>query len=544
MKQITEKEKQTVLDAGNAMRVQKEQLSRVEETSFKAKETVEALSRQGDQQDTALKQLFAAAEGLESALDMALDEENFEDASDAINAVDLTEIEPPETLDVFIPPVEVLLTDDNATWKEYMESVEVYAQLEHLDLNSDPYRSLLSKREQEAFAAQVRQDYYEQKAQCDVYDYTLAAFCGVVSGLVDVFLVRTPDDSVIGKASDQTVDKAVMLFAKMNGWKPKDNGNVASAIGFLERNYKVNYDARFSKDLKDPKGLLTGMSPSNHHFKSLAHSPDLVGLFFSIFDQFTNKTTVLSNKKALPLRLESSKESSFKLVGGNLVSKVIAGFFNWLGHVMSDIAGSSGTRGHPGKRGSGLSAPGFELFQFLKIGNFQMGADGNKAMMVNLSQLVTKVFESGYDARFAAATAVPVLINSLLTRLCFAVKRYFFHKLPLDECVPIDINRQPELRRMMLISYGTMCTCDFVDAAVTYAASGGTNIMGSVLKLNFIAYFRLGKVGFSELCAIYRRQNNQLDIKKLTHDIDSEWDKLYSAGLQWTPFGFNTTTTL
>ena len=72
--------------------------------------------------------------------------------------------------------------------------------------------------------------------KCDKYDYLSAVACGAVGGLVDIFLVGTPGDSVLGKWTDSQVDNAVKGFAKLVGWNPSQaqTGNVASAIGFLE----------------------------------------------------------------------------------------------------------------------------------------------------------------------------------------------------------------------------------------------------------------------------------------------------------------------
>ena len=109
-----------------------------------------------------------------------------------------------------------------------------------------------------------------QKHACDSSDYLIAVACGAVSGLVDIFLVGAPSQSVIGKWTDAQVDEAVKKFAEKSGWSPRPGkeGNVASAIGYLERQYKVNYDQRYSADV----GGAFNMSTKNHHIKSLSHS--------------------------------------------------------------------------------------------------------------------------------------------------------------------------------------------------------------------------------------------------------------------------------
>ena len=86
--------------------------------------------------------------------------------------------------------------------------------------------------------------FYHDK--CDKYDYLIAAGCGVIAGLVDIFLVGEPRDSKRQVWTDAQVDKTVMAFAKTCGWTPKagKENSVASAIGFLEKKFPVNYDQR------------------------------------------------------------------------------------------------------------------------------------------------------------------------------------------------------------------------------------------------------------------------------------------------------------
>lgn len=120
--------------------------------------------------------------------------------------------------------------------------------------------------------------FYNDK--CDKYDYLIAVGCGAIAGLIDIFLVGAPTDSKLQGWTDAQVDKTVMAFAKTCGWSPREGkeNSVASAIGFLEKKFPVNYDQRHSGDVG---GLFT-MSTKNHHMKSLAHSPDIIGLFFSM----------------------------------------------------------------------------------------------------------------------------------------------------------------------------------------------------------------------------------------------------------------------
>ena len=84
---------------------------------------------------------------------------------------------------------------------------------------------------------------------CDKYDYLVATGCGAVAGLVDSFFVGMPGESKLGGWTDTQVDKAIIGFSKLCGWK--NDGGVAKAIEFLERKFHVNYDHRHSGDVEN-----------------------------------------------------------------------------------------------------------------------------------------------------------------------------------------------------------------------------------------------------------------------------------------------------
>ena len=111
--------------------------------------------------------------------------------------------------------------------------------------------------------------------KCDKYDYLISVFCGATAGFLDVFFVGAPGMSKAGKLTDAAADEMVKKFAKMMGWSPRveNKGNVGSAIGFLENKFKVNYDHSNTEVV----GKAFSMSAKNHHYKSLGHSPDMIG---------------------------------------------------------------------------------------------------------------------------------------------------------------------------------------------------------------------------------------------------------------------------
>ena len=108
--------------------------------------------------------------------------------------------------------------------------------------------------------------------------------------------------------SDNATNSLVERFAKLNGWNgPKGNSDpTKSAIGFLERNFKVNYDHQHGSLVND----FMAMSASNHHLKSLAHSPSPLGLIFSLLDQFRGTATFIDNGQLITVTAESQLQGS------------------------------------------------------------------------------------------------------------------------------------------------------------------------------------------------------------------------------------------
>ncbi|MDE5741725.1 MAG: hypothetical protein K2H90_04680, partial [Oscillospiraceae bacterium] len=311
--------------------------------------------------------------------------------------------------------------------------------------------------------------------KCDKYDYLTAVGCGALAGIIDIFAVGSPNDSALGKWTDSQVDNCVLKFAKMidKDGKVKD-GNIASAIGFLEKKFKVNYDQRNSTDV----GNLFQMGAKNHHMKSLAHSPDIVGLFFSILNQFTSTASFLNDGQLITIQTDT-----YELVGKNWIAKIFCGTANWFGHLMSDIAGSSGGRGAAnGGRGSGIVMPLFELFGLCNFGKFNIGKDRQ-----DLATLVTRVFQEGYDLRFGITMAIPVLVCDLLIRLIWALRRFFQYKKPIKECIPTA--QHDDLRVMLIIGNGTLCVIDGADALIR--SGGGADLFTFFTHLNLVAWCRL-----------------------------------------------------
>lgn len=174
--------------------------------------------------------------------------------------------------------------------------------------------------------------------ECDRVDYILSVSSGALCGILDVFLVGKPGESPLGDMTDKWFANRTMDFAKVCGYDG-DNESLPSAIKYLEKKFKVPYDQSVGGGIFRE---LINLTPTNHHFKSLGHNPTLLGLFFSILDQFTNTSDFVSNGELISL---NNSEGKFELQGKNIPSKLFCGIVNWIGHLISDVSGSSSSKG-------------------------------------------------------------------------------------------------------------------------------------------------------------------------------------------------------
>ncbi len=404
--------------------------------------------------------------------------------------------------------------NEEANWAQYLDRVESYANRHDIAFGQDPFRDILSVSQRVALEKRIAEEFSLKGARCDKYDYMIAGTCGLIGGLIDVFFVGLPGQGILTEFTDDVADGIVRKFAQLNGWNKENAENkgsdlTASAIGFLENKFHINYDQATTYGQNGTGGIVSNMSMKNHHIKSLGHSPDLVGLFFSVLDQFTSTAHFVSDGNLVSINTET-----FELRGTNVASKIFSGFCNWLGHLFSDMAGSSGTRNKMSGRGAGIPIPFYSLLQFVDVGEFGQ----HKQTFATVS---VKVFEQGYDLRHGMAMAIPVLVSELLTRTMWMVKQRFYHKNPWVDCIPCA--GSPELRRMLLISHGSLCLIDTTDAALR---SGG-DIVQFMLRSNLIAWARFGTLALKELRSWYRE--GSLDIEVVDAYLDAECKRLLAA---------------
>ena len=360
----------------------------------------------------------------------------------------------------------------------------------------------------------LSEDYYSIEhvtPNCDKTDYILASSCGALCSIIDIFFVGKPGESPLGDITDEWFKNRTTDFAKLCGWKDSGSNNISSAVRYLEKRFKIPYDQR---GLGDAASFIFDMNPKNHHFKSLAHNPTLLGLFFSILDQFNNTSHFVSTGELIILQ---EANSGFELQGSNTSSKFFCAFINWFGHLFSDVIGSSGSKG----RGMGIPSPLWswsnDIIALKRQLNVPVSEFDN-----NFNELALNIYQEGYDVRFQTAQALPVFINELLVRTVYSVRRLIRYFSDFDKsqrsfsllwkmCEPFS---NVSVKRMLTVSHGTFCLIDLSDAIIRGFISGGGNFNVSefVMRFNIVGLARFG-------ISLYGEGNNVFKRYKLNNKI-------------------------
>ena len=201
-------------------------------------------------------------------------------------------------------------------------------------------------------------------------------------------------------------------------------------------------------------------------------------------------------------------------------------FNDWLGHLCSDFAGSSGSK----RRGMGI--PGIllsSLKELLAIPPF------NK--IPGLHKALDRLFLNGFDARAEATIlrlsgkqAVPVILNEFLVRGFYSVRRLIiearaygedWNSYNWKEIIPFS---NSTVVRMLTVAHGTFAAIDFADAAARTAVSKKhvdfySFLATMALRVNFVGIGRFSIAVFSDIRVGWQRGNKEREYRTIYSEI-------------------------
>jgi len=248
----------------------------------------------------------------------------------------------------------------------------------------------------------------------------------------------------------------------------------------------------------------------------LAHNPTLLGLFFSILDQFStpNQSHFVTGGELIALQ---NADDTFELRGNDVPSKLFCAFVNWFGHLISDISGSSGSKG----RGMGIPSPFWawtnDIIAIKRKLNIPV-SEFDKS----INELALNIYKEGYDIRFQATQAIPVFVNEILVRLIYSIRRLirYFSNVEIDErsfkrlwkeCEPFS---NATVKRMLTVAHGTFCLIDTGDAVVRgFAAGDGSfNVAEFAMRINIVGVGRFAISLYGEVDRGVRKNNEEENV--------------------------------
>lgn len=343
-------------------------------------------------------------------------------------------------------------------------------------------------------------------AKADKIDYLIAASSGLLTAMLDVLWVGEFSLRYAQEIGTEQIEKLVIAVAKNKGCTKED---LKGCIAFLEKKYPLAADKLTS----------TFGGGLQHHLRDFSHHASPFGLVCSILNQFTEKgygTDI--NGKMITTDLPVSDA-----LGKTFEEKIFYGVIGWVFHLVSDMAGSSGSNG----KGTGIPGPLLSLAKVLSatplFRDLQMEYKGDS---IRFSVWVSKLFNGTafehtsnkdiirFDFRtelgvgnFAIKQTVPVLINQCIIRSFYFIRRlaeeYTEKNYALTDCEKLNLKeilprRNRCIDRMITISTGVFTMVDGIDAIVHAKIKNpndNAKILSDILlRLNFIG---IGAFAFS-----------------------------------------------
>ena len=377
--------------------------------------------------------------------------------------------------------------------------------------------------------ARVNQELEYYTIHADKADYALAVTSGVLAGLVDSLFVGEFSLEYANQWGNQQAEKLVLKVAKYQGYGGTDP---AQAIKHLEDQFPIAADkatAAFGGGLQ-------------HHLRDFSHHPTPVGLVCSILTQFTGNvygTDVAGAFQCVPLN-----KDGLNLVGKSFPEKIMFGAVNWFFHMVSDVAGSSGTV-MKDSFGTGLPGPLVSLLkEFSSTRLFKkQDAKGCKEFSVYISKLFNgtllgerdsngNLIPLKFDLRTEMGVAmqvgkqtIPVIINECIVRSFFLLRRLLqelsrddiqdwsdVHKINWKAIIPF---RNRTVDRMLTIASMTFTAADTADAAIHAAIESGGNWV--LFSGRFVTRFNYVGAGRAAL-SIVREVSNEKKEAQLIHE--------------------------
>ena len=320
-------------------------------------------------------------------------------------------------------------------------------------------------------------------------DYAITAIAASVATIVDMLIVRIPQDvNYMGKFEQ----KGSGFTSWLRGLGINESGKLDPFFSWMEKTCKVPYD-------KVGGTGISAFGSRNHRMLSLGHDP-LFGLIFGIIDILNGQMSVIDRSGVLRVVTTYTPGAS---------DKIFAPFL-WLGHILSDVCTSCG-----------IPIPGWGFTQLLQFGSF--GAKNR-----NVADLAAFMYTHGYDLRHLLTMAISTATIELIIR----PYHYLTSMRPMDNglrdiSTPIStrelerIESRLKLHKMLFLAHS--------------CAAGGNAVkvflhQGNPLAINIAQWGMFLKESVIIFKAVTRDTTGEKIIRNRTK-IDAKWIEIQDIEL-------------
>lgn len=301
-------------------------------------------------------------------------------------------------------------------------------------------------------------------------DTTVSILTGLMSVLIDIFLVGTP---IAKKQFEGSV-----FTEQLRKFGQNKDSDTAKILSWLS-------DKSVPYDISAEKGVVT---PNNHRLRSLAHDP-FFGLLFAVADILLDTTTVIDN---------AGKITILRNPGNYPKSQKFLPVIYYLGHIISDFYTARG-----------IPIPGFFLTQFFT-------SEGSSS---SIAKIAEKMYTQGYDLRHLGSMSLPVITKNIIVNVYLELIR--------EVEVPIMGIADKEKAHLdhKLKGYKMKFYADAIGTSGNLVKFISPPTSGNLNAINIVQWMSLIKNGAILLVAA----NRVTSVEKVMHNrqqIDKKWEKL------------------
>lgn len=359
--------------------------------------------------------------------------------------------------------------------------------LEHLEYNNDTTTSDLEECIKSIFPFNDKENISNNNMKMQPMDYIVAALSGGLAAVIDIFLVKIPQDTIIVRNGERIFQEGGPLTEILRGIGIEGNGKTSQWITALENHFKVPYDKSVDPDI-------IGLTPRSHRLHSLAHDPSIAGLIWGIKDIVSGTFSCIDKNGCLVV--EKVVDSGFE--------KLFTAPILWLGHLLSDVF----TR-------MGIPIPGWSYLQLLQFGSL-----GEKQRTI--AEVTRYMYLEGYDLRHLVSMTTTNAVIELIIRLYYHL---VCKKKPDDfslaaEKEYVEIKNKIKLHNMLFVAY-SVASCGNIAKICVY--------QGNPTAFNLPLWLGMIKESVTQVVIANRDSKCYEKAIENRNIIDENFNQLYSS---------------